>query len=180
MKRTILLAATVLASITAARAQPISGKVFGMESGGKEILPGAFVRIVAAPQTATVANENGVFSITLDSTTADRRLAISIAGFKPDTVDAAGKSYISITLQPDAARTLDGVTVTDSRGTYLSGISAANTEVITQRELTKAACCDLAGCFGTQASVQPQTTNVVTNAQELRILGLSGVYNQVR
>jgi len=38
---------------------------------------------------------------------------------------------------------------------------------------------DLAGCFETQSTVQPQTTNILTNAKELRILGLSGVYNQV-
>jgi outer membrane receptor for ferrienterochelin and colicin len=37
----------------------------------------------------------------------------------------------------------------------------------------------LAGCFETQTTVQPQTTNVITNSKELRILGLSGVYNQV-
>lgn len=45
--------------------------------------------------------------------------------------------------------------------------------------MRKAACCDLAGCFETQTTVQPQTTNVITNSKELRILGLSGVYNQV-
>jgi len=150
-----------------------------MEGGEKTFLPSAIIRAVAAPQTATATNENGVFSLELDSTVTDRRLAISAAGFKSDTVDAAGKTYLSITLQEEAARTIGGVTVTDSRGTYISTLSATNTEVITQRELTKAACCDLAGCFGTQASVQPQTTNVVTNAQELRILGLSGVYNQL-
>ena len=150
-----------------------------MEAGKKEILPSAIIRPVAAPQTAVVTNENGLFSLTLDSTVSDKRLSISIIGFTSDTVDAAGKSYVSVTLKPEKGKTLATVNVTDSRGTYISSLSAAKTEVITQRELTKAACCDLAGCFGTQASVQPQTTNVVTNAQELRILGLSGVYNQL-
>ena len=37
----------------------------------------------------------------------------------------------------------------------------------------------MAGCFNTNGSVQSSVTNVITNAQELRILGLSGVYNQV-
>lgn len=53
------------------------------------------------------------------------------------------------------------------------------TEVINSGELKKAACCDLAGCFETQGTVQPMTTNIITNSKELRILGLSGVYNQV-
>ncbi|MBI3232973.1 MAG: TonB-dependent receptor plug domain-containing protein, partial [Bacteroidetes bacterium] len=58
-------------------------------------------------------------------------------------------------------------------------LATFQTEQITQKELSKAACCDMAGCFETQATVQPQTTNVITNSKELRILGLSGVYNQV-
>lgn len=37
----------------------------------------------------------------------------------------------------------------------------------------------MAGCFETQTTVQPQTTNIITNSKELRILGLSGVYNRV-
>jgi len=61
----------------------------------------------------------------------------------------------------------------------ISNIKAIKSEQITQTSLRQAACCDLAGCFGGQSTVTPQTTNVVTNAKELRILGLSGVYNQV-
>jgi len=64
-------------------------------------------------------------------------------------------------------------------GIFIPGMMPIKTEIITQKELQKAACCDLAGCFETQTTVQPQVTNVVTNAKELRILGLSGVYNQV-
>ena len=37
----------------------------------------------------------------------------------------------------------------------------------------------MAGCFETQGTVKAVTTNVITNTKELRILGLSGVYNQV-
>src|SRR5687767_2624918 len=64
------------------------------------------------------------------------------------------------------------------RPSYISS-NPIKTEVISSLELKKAACCDLAGCFETQASVQPQTTNIITNSKELRILGLSGIYNQV-
>lgn len=170
---TLLLLALAAGSV---RAQPLSGKVFGLHDGSREIVPGAAIQQLVNPLIGAVSNANGVFSIAADST--DRRLVVSAAGFLTDTVDAAGMGYISVTLKPDAS-SLSGVTVRDGRGAYLSNLSASQTEVITQLELTKAACCDLAGCFGTQASVQPQTTNVVTNAQELRILGLAGVYNQV-
>jgi hypothetical protein len=44
---------------------------------------------------------------------------------------------------------------------------AVKTELINQAELKKAACCDLAGCFETQGTVQAMTTNIITNAKEL-------------
>lgn len=71
------------------------------------------------------------------------------------------------------------VSTGNQRFTSLIGAQAIKTEIITAGELKKAACCDLAGCFETQGTVQPMTTNIITNAKELRILGLSGVYNQV-
>lgn len=75
---------------------------------------------------------------------------------------------------------LNDVTVTaDKPGTRMSNLSLAKTETLTSVELKKTACCDLAGCFETQSTISPQTTNVITNSKELRILGLSGVYNQV-
>jgi outer membrane cobalamin receptor len=72
------------------------------------------------------------------------------------------------------------VQIMDERtGAYISSIQVYKTEIIDRGELRKAACCDLAGCFETQSTVQPQVTNVITNAKELRVLGLSGVYNQL-
>lgn len=84
------------------------------------------------------------------------------------------------TFHLNANVTLQEVTIYDNKiGAYVSSLQPIKTEVINRNELRKAACCDLAGCFETQSSVQPQTTNILTNTKELRILGLSGVYNQV-
>jgi outer membrane receptor for ferrienterochelin and colicins len=170
------IATTLLLSISVTlSAQNIKGKLFGETDNGKEILPGGTLNF---PGTSIFvsANENGNFELSLKGIS-DKRIIASETGYKTDTIDLGDKMYISITLRKNANE-LKGVTVTDTRAAYIS-TGAIKTEVINQRELSKAACCDLAGCFGTQASVQPQTTNVVTNAQELRILGLSGVYNQV-
>lgn len=156
--------------------QLIKGKLFGYNGDEKEILPGGSIRWINGG-SAAVVNENGVFELKADGVT-DKRVIASCTGYKTDTVAWDGRAYLSITLQK-AATELEGVTVTNRQGAHISGSAVVKTEIINQLELGKAACCDLAGCFGTQASVQPQTTNVVTNAQELRILGLSGVYNQV-
>lgn len=178
MKTLILVLCCGLMALNAA-AQTLSGKVFGKSpSGERQVLPGAIVRWLGNA-AGTVTNENGVFQLPAEGIT-DHRLVVSQTGFRSDTLNAAGKSYLSIVLHElPRGKALTGVTVTGNQSAYLSSLSAVKTEIITQGELSKAACCDLAGCFGTQAAVQPQTTNVITNAQELRILGLSGVYNQL-
>ncbi|WEK34055.1 MAG: TonB-dependent receptor plug domain-containing protein [Candidatus Pseudobacter hemicellulosilyticus] len=157
-------------------AQTIRGKLFGETGDGKEILPGGTVQWISGG-SPVIVNENGVFELSAEGIT-DKRVLASCTGYLSDTVAWDGRTYLSITLKKAAAE-LAAVTVTNRQGARISNVSVVKTEVINQLELSKAACCDLAGCFGTQASVQPQTTNVVTNSQELRILGLSGVYNQV-
>ncbi len=173
--RTLLIACFLMSSLSL-HAQTLKGKLFGQNGADKEILPDGLVRFIGTTVAATT-NENGVFEISLDGIS-DRRIIASNAGFVTDTILVGEKTYMSIVLRRDA-KELGAVTITDRSGAYISALDVNQTQVINQRELSKAACCDLAGCFGTQASVQPQTTNVVTNAQELRILGLSGVYNQV-
>jgi outer membrane receptor for ferrienterochelin and colicin len=175
--RTALLLLLGLAALVPLSAQSLKGKVFGELETGREILPGATVAWIGTSR-GTAANDNGVFELSLEGIK-DKRIVVSYVGFIPDTAEVGELTYLSVTLVPDAA-VLGDVTITGRRsGAYISDLSPIKTEVITQKELTKAACCDLAGCFETQATVQPQTTNVLTNSKELRILGLSGVYNQV-
>ncbi len=164
----VITALFFLGFLLSAGAQTLSGKVFGQAGADKEILPGALL-VWSGTTIGATTNENGVFAISLAGV-ADKRLIVSCIGYVTDTVVVGEQTYISITLQP-GQKTLDDVSV--------QGDKVVKTEVISQKELTKSACCDMAGCFETQASVQPQTTNILTNSKELRILGLSGVYNQI-
>ncbi|WP_373551152.1 TonB-dependent receptor domain-containing protein [Haliscomenobacter sp.] len=158
-------------------AQSIKGKIFGKTPSGNEILPGATLTLVGSTQGA-VSNEFGVFEI-LVPTNADPRLAVSFLGFKTDTVAIAGRTYFSIYLEPDAKYLEAATVVAQQGGSFISALQGIKVEVINQKELTKAACCDLAGCFETQGTIQAQTTNLLLNSKELRILGLSGTYNQI-
>lgn len=108
----------------------------------------------------------------------EKKLLASFVGYSPDTIEVANEIFVAFSLKKEAA--LEEVTISAKKpGVIISDLKPMKTEQITQSELRKAACCDLAGCFETQTTVQPQTTNVVTNSKELRILALSGVYNQV-
>jgi len=128
--------------------------------------------------TGTFTNNDGTFEIPF--VPERNELIINYIGYENDTLSIAeGENNLLFEMGADEGSTFSEVVISTQRtGTYTTN-DPTKIEVITEGELAKAACCDLAGCFETQASVQPVTTNAVTNAKELRILGLSGVYNQL-
>ena len=154
-------------------AQRIKGVVL---SSGKKPLSGASV-FWLGDKTGTTTEPSGAFEIPLSNPLPQKLIAL-YNGYAPDTILVVEGMTVLFSLTE--TKTLQAVIVqAQPSGIILSDQKAIKTEQITQTELRKAACCDLAGCFETQTTVQPQTTNVITNSKELRILGLSGVYNQV-
>jgi len=154
-------------------AQTILGKVTNEK---KETLFGASVYWLGT-KISTSTSDSGTFKITTQNIS-NKKLIASFDGHTSDTINITEQTFVEFKL--NEIITLNKVVVKGQRnGVIISNITAIKTEIITQTELRKAACCDLSGCFETQTTVQPQTTNVVTNSKELRILGLSGIYNQV-
>lgn len=154
-------------------AQTILGKV---SNNKKEPLIGANVYWLETSKGVATGTK-GEFEISLKDIS-NKRLVASYVGHKSDTIEITNQTFVEFRL--DAIKSLNEVLIQGERdGVIISDVDPIKTEQITQTELGKSACCDLAGCFETQTTVQPQTTNVITNSKELRILGLSGVYNQV-
>lgn len=147
-----------------------------VKDGNGEPLVGANV-YWANETTGTSTNNIGEFELSTAGIS-NKQLIASFVGHTADTLSITDETLAYFTLFEN--QKLTEVVVKGQRdGIVISNINTIKTEQITEGELVKAACCDLAGCFETQLTVAPQTTNVVTNAKELRILGLSGVYNQV-
>lgn len=128
-------------------------------------------------KVGTTTDSEGKFEISTKGIT-NKNLIASYVGHTTDTVLIKNQNFVMIHLEENATSEAINV-VAEKPGIIISNSSAIKTEQITQTELGKAACCDLAGAFETQITVQPQTTNVITNSKELRLLGLSGIYNQV-
>ncbi len=159
----------------ALNAQLVKGVVTSEED---VILPGAQLWFVGDEASATYTNPFGDFSLPWIEGDVSRSLIVRFVGYQPDTLKVTGPQYMHIKLV--AMSDLETVVVGGRReGQYISGLTPVKTEVISAAELSKGACCDLAGCFNTNATVQSAVTNVITNTKELRILGLGGVYNQV-
>lgn len=154
-------------------AQNIVGKVTNLK---KEPLAGASVFWLGTT-TGVTTDEKGTFEISAQGIS-NKKLIASYVGYTPDTLEITHQTIVEFVLQ-DASNLKEIVVRGEREGVIISDLTPIKTEQITQTELKKAACCDLSGCFETQTTVQPQVTNVITNSKELRILGLSGVYNQV-
>lgn len=143
---------------------------------GNNPISGAQINLLNNPSKRVLSDSMGLFKI--DSLSLPVQISVSHSQFLADTLKIYTNDKVTIRLYP--LLQFDGVTKSMKKepNAYI-GLQTQKTEVITSAELKKAACCDLAGCFETQGTVQATTTNVITNSKELRILGLSGVYNQV-
>lgn len=77
-------------------------------------------------------------------------------------------------------KTIEGVTLTKvQEATALSRRSADLTYNISQKELLKAACCNLSESFETNATVDVSFTNAVTGTKQLKMLGLDQKYTSL-
>jgi outer membrane receptor for ferrienterochelin and colicins len=153
-------------------AQPITGLVTDIM--GKPLV-GA--NVMWENQTiGTVTDEQGTFSIA-DISDSIRVLHISFVGYTTEKIKVGTIKHWEIQLIEDA--TLSEINVQAKGSATRFANDVAKVEVLGVREIQRAACCSLAGCFSTNSNVEANVTNVVTDAKELRILGLSGVYNQV-
>lgn len=123
-----------------------------------------------------VTDANGSFSIE-DKKEGGRMLILSYIGFTTEKIDVKTIKHWEVQLIEDA--TLAEVNITAKGSATRFADDVAKVEVLGVREIQRAACCSLAGCFSTNSNVEANVTNVVTDAKELRILGLSGVYNQI-
>ena len=130
-------------------AQNIAGKVTNEK---KEALAGASVFWMGT-EIGVTTGSNGEFELSAEGIVTQKLIA-SYVGHLPDTMAITGQTFVEFRLQE--AKTLDDVLIEAPRdGVSISDESAIKTEQITQTELQKAACCDLAGCFETQTTVPP-------------------------
>jgi len=176
-----ILSAWLLA--TSARAQssaiaPVRGEV--TEAGKASPLPGAVVRWLldadaTASAGATTTDGAGRFTLPRPARAASR-LVVQALGYRADTVAVplADAPYLRVALR--AGQELSEVTVT-ARGPAYSALTPANVQVISNRDLTKSACCNLAESFETNASVEVTTSDAVSGAKQIQLLGLDGSYS---
>lgn len=136
-------------------------------------LQGASVQWLETGEGA-LTNEQGVFNIPQKGD----RLIISYTGYMADTISIIPTEEIKIILGSNSQ--LKEVKVTSSKAsTYINALDVFRTQNITQKELFKAACCNLSESFETNPSVDVSYNDAVTGSKQIQLLGLAGVYTQL-
>lgn len=106
-------------------------------------------------------------------------LIASFVGYQSDTTVVEGFSQ-PITLQLKSSLQLNAVEVTSRRkSTEMSFINPMKMENLSERELFKAACCNLSESFETNPSVDVNFTDAVTGVKQIHMLGLDGPYTMI-
>lgn len=122
----------------------------------------------------TRTDNDGVFRLKQNG----KRLIVSYTGFATDTISVVPTKEFKIILA--SGNQLKEVKVTSSlRSTYTSSVDVYRTQNITQKELFKAACCNLSESFETNPSVDVSYNDAVTGSKQIQLLGLSGIYTQL-
>ena len=156
----------------------VRGSVGETANGKRVPLVGATV-VWAGTSVGTVTDSVGRFQ--LDAQPTINLLVVSYVGYQSDTLTVADSTAeLTITLRADSpggGRTLQEVTVSGAPG-QIDRINPIQTELITQRTLAKAACCNLSESFETNASVSVSYADAVTGARQIQFLGLGGQYVQ--
>jgi len=157
--------------------QPITGRITG-DGGVADPLPGVVLRW-AATTIATTTNADGRFAIDppLEWPAA---LVSNFVGYRNDTLvlDSAPTTPLVIGLSSSVE--LRSVEIVDRvSGTRLDSRSTISTEIIGQKELKRAACCDLSESFETNATVDVNYSDAISGTKAIRMLGLDGRYAQI-
>ena len=169
-------AVTGSVAVILAENQLVKGVVMEENKQGSFVpLTGATVQWLGS-NAAVTTDSSGVFSIR--SVKDINQLVISYVGYKADTILVSNATEMKVIMA--TGKQLNEVTVTSRmRSTYLSSLSPIRTQVMTERELFKAACCNLGESFETNPSVDVSYNDAVTGSKQIQLLGLSGNYTQL-
>ncbi len=124
----------------------------------------------------TMTNSEGKFSI--PKIQESKSLVISYIGYLADTIKITTQRNIRILLQQDVKSLGDVNVVGERPASYLEYSNPFSKNVMTEKELFKAACCNLSESFQTNPSIDVSFTDAITGTKQIEMLGLSGIYTQ--
>lgn len=154
----------------------IKGRVIELDANKIPIgLPNAIVKVKHGQFTVT--DTAGYFNL-VEAKKGDT-VIFNLTGYKTEGI------IIKDDLKPLNVVMNSGVLLNEveieyhSTGTELSYLNAIKTEVLNERSLMKAACCNLSESFETNPSIDVNFADAVSGTKQIQMLGLSGQYAQI-
>ncbi len=157
-------------------AQTLHGIVKGETAQGEsETIIGATV-LWMGTRMGTVTNLEGEFAIGVPPQA--QAIIVAYVGYHTDTIAYTGQDHLQITLRSNTQTATVNVVGTNN-GTLMSTLNPMLFQTINEKELAKAACCNLSESFETNASIDASFADAVTGTRQIRMLGLEGRYTQM-
>ncbi|VXB07090.1 TonB-dependent receptor [Flavobacterium sp. 9AF] len=123
--------------------------------------------------TGTTSDIDGNF--TLKKSDESTNLVVSYIGYKTKKIAITNTEFL--TIQLEAVTNLDEVTVLKTKkSTEHSKFQVSNVQTMGQKELLKAACCNLSESFSTNPSIDVNFSDAVTGNKQIKMLGLTSPY----
>jgi outer membrane receptor for ferrienterochelin and colicins len=169
-----LLLVFVLASFSGFAQTTMLGKVVTLDDGAEIPVMGANIWWEGT-SIGTTSGKDGGFAIPIPSDTGI--LNVAFVGYQSvhQPIQGRTKKIPAIVLQEGDM--LQEIVLRDPiKSTELSKRSVSLSYTINQGELRKAACCNVAESFETNAAVDVSFSDAITGAKRIEMMGLSGVY----
>jgi len=157
--------------------QKINGVVYEVEELKKEKPLFGTSIVWKGTNIGTISKENGSFEI--DRVESTNKLIFRFVGKKSDTV-IVGNNTKSLKVVLQSGGLLKEILVkVEQSSSYLDYMETRHIEIISERELQKAACCNLSESFETNPSVDVSFADAVTGTRQIQMLGLAGKYSLI-
>jgi outer membrane cobalamin receptor len=131
-------------------------------------------------QLGTVTNAEGEFSIGIPKEA--KWLMVTSTGHFSDSlfIDPGLGTIREVKFNLRENSTLGTIHIDEhDGGTHINGKDPQTFQVLTEKELCKAACCSLSESFETNGSVDASFTDGITGTRQIKMLGLDGKYTQI-
>ncbi|MCU4176486.1 TonB-dependent receptor [Carboxylicivirga sp. N1Y90] len=155
------------------QAQEVSGVVVGFDDN----MPLVGVNVYwQGTSEGTITDADGKYQIKRSNQSSF--LVFSYVGYEDEVHEVSSIGKINVSLKSGA--NIDEVTVEHRvRSSSVSKLNPIFTVNISDKELSKFACCNLSESFETNASVDVSFADAVSGIKQIKMLGLSGRYSQL-
>ena len=147
------------------------------EKGSFKPLESASI-LINGTSSGVMTNSNGYFKLIPEQGVCNN--SHQLCRFSTKSIEVKQGQHLNIVM--DGKKELQDVKITSRKKSVLmsSSIPPIRTLVMTEKELFKAACCNLSESFETNTSVDVSYSDGVTGSKQIQLLGLSGIYSQLK